>query len=994
MKNSLLKGFLVLLTSVCSTIGYSQNVSGVVSDNRGTLNGVSVTVKGTKNGTSTEADGSYTLKNIGSNATLLFSYIGMKSKSVDVNGQSVLNVTLEDEGSDLKEVVVIGYGTVRKKDATGAVDQLNSKKFDNVSAGSPGELLRGKMAGVQVTSSSGEPGAGLAIRVRGNSSLRSGNNPLIIVDGVPLDGGDTSAGGSQFLGTSSARSPLNFVNQNDIESISVLKDASATAIYGSRGSNGVIIITTKKGKSKEPQLNFNTSVGFSSYASDFDVMSAQQFASKLPVGSANDYGSRSYNWKDVILRDAISQNYDLSYSIGTDNSNTRLSFGMNTTEGIVKNSGLNKYTASFSNSTNFFDSVLKIDSKILYAGLRDTAALTTNNAGYIGNQIATALYWNPTRPINTSTGAFTTVGDDYVNPAHLLKAYDDYANTNKLIGNITSSLKITSNLKYQFLFGVETSGSERKRQLDPTINIKDIAQISDPENGNITKFGFAQISNVNRFNTTFEHTLNYTAVLTKNIAMDAILGYSYYNYNFNQNTTEGKGFVPAQDNLIDNIQGGVATGFRAESFRNQVELQSFFGRANFTMYKDFLLTLTVRRDGGSKLGANNKYGTFPSIGLGYKVFEDKTGAVNSLKIRANYGVTGNQEFDPNSALRRGRYGNNGRIQDQINANPDLTWETTSSFGVGTDFTLLNSKLTGSIDYFVRRTQDLIFAQPTAATQPAPSSLKFVNLPGILENKGFEFGLSYKIIDIEKLTWDFGINGSVLANKIKDFSGYIATGQLDGQGLSGATSQVIADGLPAYTYFIYDFQGYDASGNSIYTDSAGNPAGLGTASKVLLDKQPLPKFNLGFNTAFTYKNIDAAVSFYGAFGHYIYNNTNNALFYKGAFPVRNITDAVASSTQVEGDPNSPSTKYLEKGDFLRMGNLTFGYTFEGGIFDRAKIKSARFFVNGQNLLLFTDYTGFDPEVDTDKKLNGVPSAGIDYLAYPRAKTLSFGLNLNF
>lgn len=1011
MKNSLLKGFLVLLTSVCSTIGYSQNVSGVVSDNRGTLNGVSVTVKGTKNGTSTEADGSYTLKNIGSNATLLFSYIGMKSKSVDVNGQSVLNVTLEDEGSDLKEVVVIGYGTVRKKDATGAVETLTSKKFDNIAASNPAEILRGKIAGVQVTSSNGEPGSAISIRIRGNSSLRSGNGPLIVVDGVPLDGGDSSAGGAGILGASTAKNPLNFINQNDIESMSVLKDAGATAIYGSRGANGVIIITTKRSKSKEPKLNASTSVGFSSYKGKLDVMSAQEY-----VANGGTNRNSNYNWKDAILQSATTVNNDVSYSSGTDKSMTRLSFGASNTEGIVKNTGMDKYTASVNNTTNFFNDNLKVDARLTYAGIRDKTTLMSNNAGFVGNLIASALYWNPTNPVNDNSpdgyfnpGYVAAVGanpgsygaENLLNPVQLLDAYTDNTQTNRLFGNINATVKLSSTFKYNFVFGVDNSNSSRRSQLLPTIRIEDQARFTV---AGVEYFGQADIINVNRFSKTFENFFTYDKDFSANFKLNAVAGYSYYSYDFDQNSITAKGFAPEQVNLIDNIQGGItwANGgngsntFGSRTFRNKVELQSYYARASTTLYSNLNVDLTIRRDGSSKLGVNDKYGNFFAIGAGYKIFTGRDGLVNDLKIRGSYGVTGNQEFTANSALQVARFvnGPGQGFGDQINSNPDLRWETTTASNIGLDFTLLKNKLSGSLEYFNRSTTDLVFAQPAEATQPGAPGTKFVNLDAVLENSGFEASLSYKIIEKENINWDFSINGAYLKNIFKETSLFIPTAELNGQGLSGAFAQVLSNNLPAYSYYLYDFQGYAANGSSIYTDAAGNNSDLGTASRKILDKTPLPKFNLGFSSSFSYNKFDAAVSFYGAFGHYIYNNTANALFFKGAFPVRNIPIEVATSPQASGDPNSPSTKYLESGNFLRMGNLTFGYTFTGSILEKAKINSARFFVNGQNLLLFTNYSGFDPEVDTAKPFNGVPSAGIDYLAYPRAKTISMGLNLNF
>ncbi len=1001
MKNSLLKGLLVFLTMFFTGVAFSQSVSGKVSDSNGALPGASVTVKGTTNSQQTDLDGNFKINNVAQNAVLVFSYIGLKTQEVTVAGKPTINVTLQSDQLELKEVMVIGYGTVKKKDATGAVDQLSSKKFDNLSATSPADLLRGKVAGVQVTSSSGEPGAAASIRIRGNSSIRSGNGPLIVIDGVPLDGGDISSGGNDLLGTSTARNPLNFVNQNDIETMTILKDASSTAIYGSRGANGVIVITTKKSKSKEPQLSYSNSVVFSKLSSELDVMDADTFVKN----GGTDNGSRVYDWKKNILRNGLTVNHDVSFSKSTENSNTRLSFGSSNTDGIVKNTGLDKYTFALNNSNDFFGGNLKIDSKINYAGIKDNASLISNNAGFIGNLIGAALYWNPTNPIydnspdgyfnpgyNSPAGAYGS--DTYLNPVQLLDAYKDFTNTNKILASIKSTLKISKNLNYQFLFGVEGSTSVRKSELLPTIRIQNVAQATDP-NTNVIKYGQAALINNNKFNKTFEHTLNYNKTFSDNFVFDALLGYSYYDYNADGSLSLGKGYNPSQINLIDNIEGGLQNEFRVDSYRNRVELQSYYGRINATIYKKLLLTGTLRADGSSKLGANDKYGYFPSIGLGYKVVDNRDGLLNDFKIRGNYGITGNQEFSPNSAIGRAVYNLNGNQSIDNSANPNLKWETVTSYGVGTDFTLLKNKLTGSFDYFSRDTKDLIFPVPAASAQPGPPSPRNVNLPGNLINTGFEVSLNYKIINNDKMTWDISANSAFLNNKMKNFAGFIQAGALNGQGLSGAYAQVVTNNEPIYSYYVYEFRGYAADGSSIYADAAGNDAGLGLASKKLVGKQGLPKMNLGFSTSATYKNFDASVSFYGAFGHYLYNNTANAYFFKSAFAGgRNVPEDIATSPQSQGDPNSPSTKYLEKGDFLRMGNLTFGYTFSGNVLEKVKIKSARFFVNGQNLLLFTNYSGFDPEVNTDKSLNGVPSAGIDYLSYPRSKSFALGLNVTF
>jgi iron complex outermembrane receptor protein len=779
--------------------------------------------------------------------------------------------------------------------------------------------------------------------------------------------------------------------------MTILKDASSTAIYGSRGANGVVVITTKKSKSKESQLSYSNSFTFSSVASNLELMSANEFV----ANGGKDNGSRSYDWKDAIMRNAFSSNHDVSFTKSTENSSTRVSIGASNTEGIVNKTGLDKYTFALNNSNDFFGGALKVDTKVNYSNMRDQAALISNDAGFIGNLIGAAMYWNPTDKLTNTDGSYnmspnggTGINNSFLNPALLSDAYTDYTNTNKLLASIKSTVKINNNLNYQFLFGVETSNSTRKSQLSPGIQIQNVAQAT-PTGSSVVKYGQAGVTQIERLNRTFEHTLNYNKTFNDNFIFDALAGYSYYDYTASGSNFSAKGFDPKQTNLIDNIEGGLQNEFRASSFRNRNELQSFFTRVNATLYKDFLITASFRSDGSTKLGANNKYGAFPAVGLGYKVFEDKAGLVNSLKLRANYGITGNQEFAVNSAVARASYGNNGSLNVDSNANEDLKWETTTSSGLGLDFSLLNNRLTGSVDYFMRDTENLIFPVPSAASQPGPPSPRFVNLPGNLINNGFEVSANYKLIDSDQLTWDIAANASFLSNTMENFAGFIQAGALNGQGLTGAFAQVVTNNEPIYSYYMYEFRGYDSNGASIYADAAGADASLGLAAKKLVGKQGLPKMNLGFSTNVTYKNFDAAVSFYGAFGHYLYNNTANAYFFKGAFNGgRNVPASVATSPQDAGDPNSPSTKYLEKGDFLRMGNLTLGYTFTGATLEKLKIKSARFFVNGQNLLLFTNYSGFDPEVNTDKSLNGVPSAGIDYLSYPRSKAFALGLNVTF
>jgi TonB-dependent starch-binding outer membrane protein SusC len=988
MKNSQLKCLLLVLSLVFTNFMSAQGVTGTVSDSKGPLPGVSVLVKGTSNGTQTDFEGKYKINNAGG-GVLVFSFIGYKTKEISVAGKSVVNVTLDDDAQNLKEVMVIGYGTVKKKDATGAVDQLSSKKFDNVAATSPAELLRGKTAGVQVTSTSGEPGAGISVRVRGAASFRAGNDPLYVVDGIPLGGGDISSGSQDLpnVGTSSARNPLNFINQSDIESMTILKDASATAIYGSRGANGVIIITTKKGKSKEPELSINSSVSLSNYYSqNFEMLDADGYI----AAGGKDNGSRSYDWKKAILQTGITTNNDISLSKSTENSSTRFSLGINNTEGIVKNTGIDKYTASIVNVNDLFGGKLRVDTRLSYAGLKDRATLITNNAGFVGNLIGSALYWDPTLSTRNPDGTYnTSKGNTYFNPEQLLDGYTDFTNTNKLLGSINASLKITNDLKYQFIFGVENSNSKRKFSIAPTIDIQQLdVSAPDPTTGIATSYkGSVGNSGVDKFNTTIENLLTYNKKLSDNFEFDALLGYSKYEFNSEGENFFAVGFNKNQTDLINNTEGVSKAGGRLNpsSFKNRIELQSFFARTNLTIYKNLLVTATIRRDGSSRVGINNTYDNFPSFGVAYKLVNDKEGFLNNIKIRGSYGKTGNSELPVNAASTVYTY-NNLIAEFVNNGNPDLKWETTLTKGAGLDFEILKNRVSGSFDVYEKETSDLITGVDASPGLPGPSVNRYANLEGKLINRGIEAGINAKILDSADFSWELSANAAFLENELKGFSSnYFADGgAINGPGLTNAFVQPIENGRAYSEFYLAQFNGYDATGKSL-------PYG----EKQFTGKQALPKITAGLSTTFSYKSVDLTASFYGAFGHYIYNNTANALFFRNRVGSGfNVTKDVIESGQSASDENPTSTKYLEKGDFIRLGNLTLGYTFKNAALESLKIKNARLFVNGSNLFVITDYSGFDPEVDTNKAINGIPSSGIDYLSYPRARTITFGVNLTF
>ena len=971
-------------------------INGTVKDTNGEpLPGVNILVVGTAEGTQTDFDGNYSI-NVESGAVLAFSYVGFVTQEVTVGGQTTIDIVLEEDSNRLDEVVVIGYGSTTKKDATGAVDAISAKDLTTVSAINPAAAIRGKISGVQVSQTNGEPGGGISIRIRGNSSVRGGNEPLIVVDGIPLSGGNVSAGGADIagVGSSSAKSALNFINQEDIESITILKDASSTAIYGSRGANGVVIITTKGGKTGEAKFDFSSSVGFSSLRGDINMMSSQQYSERVStLGLGQDFGGSGYDWKNTLLQTGVSTNHNLGVTFGTVNSRNRISIGISDVEGIVKNTGFQRYSVNFDNKASGFDDILTLNTKVSVSQIEDKAENTTDNAGFIGNIIGVGLYWNPTRDLYNNDGSVNVVSDTYLNPVDYLNSYDDQTSTTRILASLAPKLKLTDNLSFNMVFGVDYSTSERTSALLPTFVLQGFFNRFNP-NGDDNLGGFASISSMTRFNRTFENYFSYNKEVSDNFSFKALLGYSYYDYNVEGKFVSARDFNPNQTNLIDNIEGGLNTETRTSSFKSRNELQSFYGRIETVINKKLLVNASIRIDGSTRPASSEKYGTFPAIGVAYKFIEDADGSINNLKLRLNFGITGNQEFDNNSALFVGQY-NNTLFNTTTNVNNQLKWETTTSYGIGVDYALFDSKISGSIDYFLKETTDLIFPTDPAGGVPGASIKRFINLDGTLENSGVEFSMNYDAITSDDLDFSVGANVSYVHNEMKNFNRIEFTGGLNGQGLSGSQVQVIREGESLFTYYTKEWAGFDANGLSQYYRADGSITNLSDApDKLLSGKSGLPDFNVGFNTSLRYKKFDFTTSWYGQFGHYIYNNTANAYFYASAFNGgRNMPISYVSSGQSASDVATPSTLYLEKGDFFRLGDLGIGYTF-----DTQKMKyinSLRVFFNGTNLLTITNYSGFDPDVSVAKpNSNGVPSAGIDYLGYPNSKSFTFGLNVKF
>jgi len=1037
MKNKLLTKLLLLpvVLLMGSTAFAQMTVSGTVSDANGPVPGVNVVVQGTSNGAQTDFDGNYSISDVANDATLVFSYIGYATQEVFVNGRSSVDVTLAEDAQALAEVVVIGYGTTTVKDATGSVTAVTAKDFNQGVITSPEQLIQGKTAGVQISQSNGEPGAGIDIRIRGAASVRSNNNPLFVVDGIPLSGGNTSAETANTgVGSNAAKNPLAFINPNDIESISILKDASAAAIYGSRGANGVVFITTKSGKgSKGSSWEYSSSMAIASVAKTFDLLSAEKYLSRSNDFGFNveerDFGSNT-NWQDFIFRTSTSTNNDIAYSNNYGSGNLRATFGYSKNFGVVENTSLERITGRLNWNQRFLNDKLKIGVQSTLSRVNDEGAATAASAGFRGDLLGAAYSANPTWP--TSPDFDGTGG--LLSPATMLDYYQNLANTNRMLVNVSAEYALTSDLSARVNIGIDESESTR-------------IGVSSPNARNFGAGAFGNgrgiLSDLNTSSELLEATLNYSKDF-ENSSLDILAGYSYQNFNRNGRTANAWGFFtenmnemgdaiestanaieakitgdyqqygfagntggifvnrlfpdPATDVITDLNNLAVKSIF-VDTFDNTDELQSYFGRVNYSINDKYLFTATVRADGSSRFGEDNQYGYFPSGAFAWKLHNEDfvSDAFSTLKLRLGAGITGNQEgLGYGNFTQRQRYAGGGPddggninipgIVDVSYPNPALKWEETMQYAAGLDFGFNNDRFNGSLDVYRKETSDLLFN--VLAAQPSVQPFLFLNLPDSkVVNQGLEVSLGYDLISSDDLTWNATLNAAYNDNMVESLQGEFDAGTIRGQGLSLAFAQKLKAGEPLFSYFLREFEGFDpATGQPVQTDVQD-----------FVGKSALPNLTGGLSTSLSYKRWTASAYFSGQFGHYIYNNTANAFFTAGAFRGgRNVTSDVLTAGESFDAAADVSTRFLESGDFVRFQNATVSYNWplSGDEF----FSSLVFSVTGQNLFVITDYSGLDPEVSSSPSggdlLNGLPVFGIDYASYPRPRTFTFGLNAKF
>lgn len=1030
LQTGIARKFFFLMVGLLFSVGLNAQtitVSGVVSDPSGEpLIGASILAQGTTVGTSTNIDGEYTI-NVAPDATLVVSYVGYDTQNVPVDGRTSINVTMQENSVMLNEVVAIGYGTVKKSDATGSVAVIKPDEIEAGLATSVQDMLVGQTPGVVVTQAGGPEGGG-TIRIRGGSSLNASNDPLIVVDGVPL-----SNAGMGGLGNS-----LGMISPENIESMTILKDASATAIYGSRASNGVIIITTKKGKSGKPTVNFAANLYVNTARKTWKVLDANQFRSLLESRGMDAAlaatGDANTDWQDEVLRTTVSSDYSLSVggTAGWLPYHAEISYTNN--NGIIKTSKMDRVTMGFNLSPKFFDNHLSVNANVKGYYIR-------NNFGDAG-ALSSAISFDPTHPVRSNepivsgNSGFQYLYNGYyevhnngtlndnaaLNPMGLLEQRDNHANVYRSNGNLQLdySLHFLPDLHLNLNLGYDVMKSNL---VDNWAANSATAYKNHEHYGGAYNFDQYQF----RSNTLLNFYLNYKKEVESIYSnFDVTAGYDwqrFYNDGHYTGANGNSGYrvspgLHTPTYLGKNEAGQQTYGVTinestipllGQNFQNdgvspdgdyhwadRYQLLSFFGRLNYTFKDRYLLTVTVRGDATSRFAKDKRWGVFPAVALGWKINQEAwmqgaAGWLSDLKLRLGWGKTGQQEIgetinymalyaiaSPSVSYPNGTNGWYLPVYAR-GYNPDLTWETTTSWNAGLDFGFLNNRITGSIEYYKRKTTDLL---AYVAVPAGSSTTNMLNRNiGSLENYGVEFNIAAKPIVTNDFTWTLSYNVGWNHNEITELT--TGASQLKTGGISGGngnTVQIHAEGHPASSFYLFQ-QVYDESGaplEGVYVDQNGD--GQIDDSDKIINKSPDPKVTMTFGSQFRYKKWDLGFNIRASIGNYVYNNVlSTKAVYNDLFTY-GLNNVVENDYYFE-QPRYMSDYYLRNASFVRCDNITLGYTWDNLLNDKLRL---RLFGAVQNPFVITKYKGVDPEV----------FGGIDNSVYPRATTYSLGLVATF
>ena len=1007
MKKSLrLKALLTLLVGLFLSIGaFAQQIAvkGHVKDTTGEpVIGANVLVKGTTNGTITDFDGNFML-NVPKDAILSVSFVGYKS--AEVKAASTVMVTLEDDSQVLDAVVVIGYGSVKKNDMTGSVTAIKPDKLNKGLITNAQDMMTGKIAGVSVISKGGAPGEGATIRIRGGSSLTAENDPLIVIDGLAMDN----------KGVKGLANPLSMVNPNDIESFTVLKDASATAIYGSRASNGVIIITTKKGQAgARPTISYDGNVSVSTVKSTVDVMDGDQFRSFIKDIWGEDseayskLGNANTDWQKEIFRPAVSTDHNLTISGGLKNMPYRVSFGYTNQNGIVKTSKFERYTASVSLAPSFFEDHLKVNANL--------KGMIAKNRYADGGAVGSAVSFDPTQSVRSDDPYHQYYFDGYFqwntdasslnddtwkrtfnsnapgNPVALLEEKDDRAISKSLIGNLELDYKFhfLPDLHAHVNGGMDLSTGKQYTDVSPYSST----------NNYYGSYGWEQ---KDKYNLSLNAYLQYSKDFTDKHRFDVMAGYEWQHFH-DTSDQEYWGLYPLSNNVVENRgqrYNNTSSGSATESY-----LVSFFGRVNYTLLDRYLFTATVRQDGSSRFHKNNRWGLFPSFALGWKLKEETflkdVDVLSDLKLRLGYGITGQQNINSGDYPYLAVYETNKDgayypilgegITYRPNAyNPDLKWEKTTTYNVGLDFGFLNNRINGAVDYYYRKTTDLLNSVFVSAGTNFKN--KVLSNVGSLENSGIEFSINSKPVVTTDWTWDLGFNITYNKNEITKLTTgdsknyYVAAGDNIGGGRD-MKAMAHAVGHPASSFYVYQ-QVYDENGKPIENEFVDrNGDGTINGDDRYFYKKPTADVLMGLTSRLSYKSWDFSFSLRASLNNYVYNSVEaggsdcnpTSVYSFGALNNRPLM-GVANNIQNLKDNTLLSDYFVQNASFMKCDNITLGYSFKKMF--GAPI-GGRVYAAVQNVFTITKYKGLDPEVEK----------GLDNNIYPRPLTTLIGLSLNF
>ena len=1001
---------LAMLINVCMFAQDTYTLTGkVVSQaDKESLPGVSVRVQNTSSGTETDFDGNYTIQ-VKSGAVLEFAYLGYTTQLVTITDQKTLNISMVEDANELDEIVVVGYGSRKKSDITGAVASVTEDELNAFPVLNAAQALQGRAAGVVVQSNNGgEPGAPISIKIRGNTSINASSAPLIVVDG--------------FVGASMPQA-------NDIKSLEVLKDASATAIYGSRGSNGVVLVTTKKGRSGKLVVDFNTTYAVQNTSNKLDLLNANEFADYQNQVAANQgsgayvQGSEDTDWQDLIYTAGNTSNNQLSFSGGSDTMNFYASANYFNQEGIVVNSGFERATF-LSNIDAQVSDKLKVGMNLFGSrGVKNGVPTQTTGSVTVGGDdvIASSFRFAPDLGLVDANGAFTTnsVGDAVDNPYAVATERVNERTADNFRLNTYLNYDILKNLSFKSTFGF-SSLNETEGTFLPSTLIITASQ----------KGGQANISSLRRSTVLSENYLTYTKELGKG-NLTLLAGYSYQ-----KNTSEffsaGATGFPSNSVSFHNLGSG-AVDLESNSSLNESEIQSQFARVNYDYNDKYLFTATVRRDGASNFAANEKYAIFPSTALGWKIsneeFLKNSETVSNLKLRASYGLTGNQAISPYQSLAsyQAIYAStNGSTVNAVTpfqpANPDLKWETSYQTNIGVDLGLLNNKVSLSLDYYNIDTKDLILANTGLPEYFGFLGNEILANIGEINNSGFEVSLNTRNISNDTFTWTTDFNLSFNKNEVVSL--------IDGKDLfgSGAPSYfsiedtyILREGeavglfwgleyagvyqggaIPAGTFAA---SGSPLAGDPLFTDVDGDGAQSSADQKIIGD--PNPDFTFGITNNFTYKNFDLNIFIQGSQGGDIFNMTNVQLYNGDANTTRDYFNSAWTSSNT--NTNTPavgrnihretSSRFVEDGSYIRLKNIALGYNFTSDVVEKLGLDDMRLSISAQNLLTITDYSGLDPEVNFfggsgANNLKRNTAQGFDFGNYPTVQSFNIALNVKF